>query len=127
MKERKEIAVYEKSTSAMTQYYTLSLEDEIYIYDWLQLFAADMCEVITRDSDMQRELLRRRPNVFPKGKSGPNSVLSFAGGMIANKKRNSKQNLSEPQLDSIEYMFEIIARHYYDEDDCLPIKFIRSI
>jgi len=127
MKEVKEIQVSEKNTSATTIYYTIGRDDEAFLYEWLQMFVADMSEVITRDPDMLRELTRRRPGMFPKGKSGPNSVISFAGGMIGNKLRNPNQNLSEPQLDSLEYMFEIIARHYHDDDEARPIRFKRGI
>lgn len=125
------IPVLPKSTNAKTQFFEINPEHEEYIYYWIERFAAEMLELCTADEELRRDLFRRRPNTFPKGKLGPNSVMSFAGGLISNKKVNPNKNISEPQLEGIENLFRMISFHYSGEQEgvyreCLPVKFRRQ-
>ena len=106
------IAAYPKHTSADTQYWDLEPDDEAYIYQWMYRLLADMSERCTHDADMQREWFRRRPGLFPKGRQGPNSYASILGGICSAKLENPGKNLSSPQLDQVEQLFDIIAHHY---------------
>lgn len=111
----KTITVYPKKTSADTQYYDMDSSDEAYIYNWLYRLQSDMGELCTYDADLQRDWFKRRPGMFPKGKQGPNSCASILGGVCSAKIQNPNKNLSEAQLDAIEYLFTIIADYYADE------------
>jgi hypothetical protein len=111
----RQIAVYPKTTSADTQYWDIDAEDEAYIYEWLYRLLADMAESSTYDPDLQKEWFKRRPGVWPKGKSGPNSHASILGGICSAKLRDPKKNLSTAQLDAVEVMFDVIAQQYAGE------------
>lgn len=124
----KHILATPKITAAKTQYYELDDESEAYIYTWLTRFLADCAEIATHDSELQRDLFRRRPDTFPRGRQGPNSIASFIGGIVAAKMANPKHNLSESLLDPLENVFEIIARQYAEEPNPPePIRFKRSL
>jgi hypothetical protein len=128
------IPLYPKDTNAKTQYYELDAEYEDYIYYWMQRFLADVSEVITHDETLREMVLKRKPKLFPKGKRGPNSVLSFAGGIVANRVVNDKKNISEPQLEGIEWMFGLMSNYYQNGGEehagkfkvCIPIRFRKS-
>lgn len=114
LKSRK-ISVYPKSTGADTQYWDIDSEDEAYIYQWLYRLLADMNEWATWEPELQKEWFRRKPGLFPRGKNGPNSHASILGGICSAKLKDPKKNLSTPQLDVVERMFDLIAQHYADE------------
>lgn len=124
----KHIPIIPKITRANTQYYELAADDEAYIYTWLTRFLGDCAELATQDAELQRDLFRRRPDVLPRGRRGPNSVASFIGGVIAAKMANPRHNLSESLLDPLENIFEIIARQYSEDDPAPePIRFRREL
>ena len=124
----KHIPIIPKITNAQTQYYELDAADEAYIYTWLTRFLGDCAELATADTDLQRDLFRRRPDVLPRGRRGPNSFASFIGGVIAAKMANPKHNLSESLLDPLEMIFEMIAQQYSTEADAPePIRFRREL
>jgi hypothetical protein len=117
IKSRK-VAITPKNTSAGTQYWDIdSADDEAYIYKWLYRLICDMSELCTHDEEMRREWFKRRPGLYPKGKSGPNSHASIIGGICSAKLTQPNKNLSTPQLDSVEAMFDIIANYYSNEED----------
>jgi len=128
------VPIFPKETSAKTQYYELDSDCEEYIYYWLERFLADASEVITHDEELRNMLLKRKPKLFPKGKRGPNSILSFTGGMVANKKVNDDKNISEPQLEGLEFLFNLMSNYYHNNNqphvgkfkECLPIQFRKS-
>lgn len=113
--QSRRISAYPKTTAADTQYWDIEADDEAYIYQWLYRLLADMSEIATFEPDIQKEWFRRRHGVWPKGKNGPNSHASILGGICSAKLRDSKKNLSTPQLDVVETMFDIIAQQYADE------------
>lgn len=119
LKSRK-IAAYPKVTKADTEYWDIDPEDEAYIYQWLYRLLADMNEMGTYDTDLQREWFKRRPGVWPKGKQGPNSHASILGGICSAKLRDPKKNLSTAQLDAVETLFDVIAQQYADVTDETP-------
>ena len=127
IKSRK-INVYPKSTGAGTQYWDIDAEDEAYIYRWLYRLLSDMTEHATYDAELQREWFKRRPGQYPKGQNGPNSHASMLGGICSAKLKDPNKNLSTPQLDAVEAMFDMIAQ-YYDNDPDQPesITFERKI
>lgn len=99
----------------MTQYWDMASEDENYIYQWLMRLMADMNEQATADPEFQREWFRRRPGLHPRGRHGPNSHASILGGICSAKIQNPARNLSTPQLDTVEFLFNLIAQYYSDE------------
>jgi hypothetical protein len=109
------INAYPKTTAADTQYWDLDADDEAYIYHWLYRLLADMSELATFEPELQKEWFRRRAGTWPRGKNGPNSHASILGGICSAKLRDAKKNLSTPQLDAVETMFDIIAQQYSDE------------
>ena len=109
------IAVYPKTTNADTQYWDIDADDEAYIYQWLYRLMSDMQELATYDAELQREWFKRRPGIYPKGKQGPNSHASILGGICSAKLRDSKKNLSTPQLDVVQVMMDIVAQQYSAE------------
>lgn len=124
----KHIPIIPKLTNARTQYYELDNQDEAYIYTWLTRFLADCAELATQDPELQRDLFRRRPDVLPRGRSGPNSFAGFIGGIVAAKMANPRHNLSESLLDPLEMIFEMIARQYSEsEDPPQAIRFKREL
>lgn len=110
-----QIKIYPKHTSADTQYYDMEPEDEAFLYQWMYRFLADMSEICTHDEDIKKEWFKRRPGVFPKGKQGPNSYASVLGGICAAKLKYPEKNLSEPQLNAVELIFDMISDYYKDE------------
>ena len=109
------IAVYPKTTNADTQFWDIDADDEAYIYQWLYRLMSDMQELATYDAELQREWFKRRPGIYPKGKQGPNSHASILGGICSAKLRDSKKNLSTPQLDVVQVMMDIVAQQYSAE------------
>ena len=109
------IPVYPKTTNADTQYWDIDADDEAYIYQWLYRLMSDMQELATYDAELQREWFKRRPGIYPKGKQGPNSHASILGGICSAKLRDSKKNLSTPQLDVVQVMMDIVAQQYSAE------------
>jgi len=111
------IDVTPKHTSAKTQYWDMEPDDEAYVYTWLYRLLADMSELSTFDEDLKKEWFKRRPGSYPKGKQGPNSHASMLGGICSAKLKDPKKNLSDPQLDCVEDLFDIIADYYANEED----------
>jgi len=122
------VAVYPKSTGANTQYWDMDANDEAYIYKWMYRLLADIAERATYDAELQRDWFKRRPGVYPKGQQGPNSHASILAGICSAKLRDSKKNLSTPQLDVVEQIMDVVAQ-YYDNDPEQPesVKFDRKI
>ena len=110
------VPIVPKITAARTQYYDLKEEDADYIYRWLIRFLADSAELATQDTELQREWFKRRPRQLPKGRNGPNSIASFIGGIISARVQNPEHNLSEPLLDHLESIFDMIATMYADNE-----------
>lgn len=108
------VRIYPRNNTATTEYWDMEPEDETYIYQWLMRLMADMSEQATADPEFQREWFRRRPGLHPRGRSGPNSHASILGGICSAKIQNPRRNLSTPQLDTVEYMFNLIAQYYSD-------------
>lgn len=127
-KPRREIVITPKITAARTQYYDIAQEDSSYIYNWLIRFLADLTELATHDEDLKREWFRRQPKLYPKGVKGPNSTASMVAGIISAKLANASHNISEPQLEPLESIFEMIEE-LYSEQDFPPeaIKFRKSL
>lgn len=111
------VSAYPKSTRADTQYWDIETEDEAYIYKWLYRLLADIAESATYDAELQRDWFKRRPGMYPKGQHGPNSHASILAGICSAKLRDPKKNLSSPQLDVVESLFEMIAQYYDQEPD----------
>ena len=109
------VTILPKVTAARTQYYDMSDEDTAYIYDWLIRFLADLTELATHDEELRREWFRRQPRQYPKGQRGPNSTASMVAGIISAKLANPKHNISDPQLEPLEHIFDMIETLY----DCL--------
>ena len=117
IKSRK-VVITAKNSAAGTQYWDIdSPDDETYIYKWLYRLVCDMSENCTYDSELQREWFRRRPGLYPKGKNGPNSHASIIGGICSAKLMYPNKNLSTPQLDAVEEMFDIVANYYSNEEN----------
>lgn len=113
----REIEIYPKNTTASTIYYDMDGRDEEYLYRWMYRLMADMQEYLTQDEQLCKEWFRRRPRQFPKGQFGPNSQGSMLGGLCSAKLANPNKNLSQPQLDAVEYFFNLIAHFYAHEED----------
>jgi len=111
------IRIFPKQTAAKTIYYDMSDADSAYVYRWLMQFLCDMTELATHDTAYQREWMRRRPGVFPKGQSGPNSLASMIAGIAGAKLANPKHNISEPQLDPLVNIFMELVPMYEDLED----------
>ena len=105
------IKCYPKSTTAQTQYWEINSDDETYMYDLLTRYLADMVELATH-SVHSRDQLLTKIDQFPRGRRGLNSIGSTIGGIVSAKKQNPKKNLSTPQLDALDIIFEIIAETY---------------
>jgi len=122
------ITVIPKATSANTQYYDMNADDEAYIYEWLIRFLAELSETATHDEELKKEWFRRRPEQFPKGKHGPNSISSMLGGIVAAKMINGRHNFTDATLDAVESLFSGMAGYYSELDrPPQPVKFRRSL
>ena len=111
------IRIFPKQTAAKTIYYDMNEDDSAYVYRWLMQFLCDMTELATHDVAYQKEWMRRRPGVFPKGQSGPNSLASMIAGIAGAKLTNPKHNISEPQLDPLVSIFRELVPMYEDLED----------
>ena len=111
------ITILPKVTSAKTQYYDMSDDDTAYIYDWLIRFLADLTELATHDEELKKEWFKRQPKLYPKGVKGPNSTASMVAGIISAKLSNPKHNISDPQLEPLESIFEMIEVLYSGADN----------
>lgn len=111
------VTILPRVTAARTQYYDMSDADTVYIYDWLIRFLADLTELATHDEELKREWFRRQPRRYPKGTRGPNSTASMIAGIIAARLANPKHNISEPQLEPLEHIFDMIETLYDDLDN----------
>jgi hypothetical protein len=122
------ITALPKITGANTQYYEIADEDSAYIYDWLMRFLTDATEMATHDSELKKAWFDRRPDLFPRGVKGQNSVASMVAGILGAKIRNKRHDLSEPIMDSLQVIFEIIHGLYSsDPNPPQKIKFRRSL
>jgi len=114
---KRTIDIHPKHTNAGTQYYDMDPDDEAYIYKWLMRFQSDMGMESTWNTEVQQDWFKRRPSMYPKSVNGPNSHASILGGICSQKLENPNKNLSEPQLDAVERMFEVISQYYADLPD----------
>jgi hypothetical protein len=119
---KKIVPAFPKNTSANTQYWELNDQDRAHLLEWMIRFLADIQEECTANADLQREYYRRRPNSFPKGRLGPNSIASMLGGIV--NQLFAGRDLSTPMLDATESLFDIIVNYY---DDLEAIKFDRRL
>ena len=115
--QHRTVTILPKMTSAKTQYYDISDDDTAYIYDWLIRFLADLTELATHDEELKKEWFKRQPKLYPKGVKGPNSTASMIAGIISAKLANPKHNISEPQLEPLEQIFEMIEVLYSGSDN----------
>lgn len=111
------IPIRSKATVANTEYWEMASDDQAYVYHWLMTLQSDMMEAVTFDEELRREWFRRRPGLYPRGRRGPNSHASILAGICSQKLRNPSHDLSTPQLDAVEQMFDIIAQYYSDQPD----------
>ena len=111
------IRIFPRRTQARTQYYDMSDEDSAYLYRWLMQFLCDMTELATHDADYQRLWMRRRPGTFPRGQAGPNSLASMIAGIAGARLQNPQHNISQPQLDAIQTIFNELVPMYEDLED----------
>ena len=111
------IRIFPKQTAAKTTYYDMNEDDSAYLYRWLMQFLCDCTELATHDAAYQRDWMRRRPGVFPRGQSGPNSIASMIAGIAGAKLSNAKHNISEPQLDALVSIFNELVPIYEDLED----------
>lgn len=121
------IDVYPKHSSANTQYYEMDSKDEAWMYYWLHRVLSDMNEECTWDPEVCKDWHKRRPNTFPKSWNGPNSYASIIGGICRMKLQNAKKNLSEPQLESVELVFQFIAQYYDSKEETEKPEAIRFL
>ena len=91
-------------------------------------FLADITEIATHHPEIQQEYFKRQPKLFPKGEKGPNSFASMLGGLISAKVWNSNHNISQPQLEPIEVIFDTIVDFYKDLPNApMKVKFKTSL
>lgn len=114
------IEYYIKPVDANTVYIDIDTQDKSYILHWLTVFLADMCELMTTNTDYIRQLLSKNKNL-PKNKNGRNSILGFAGGIVSQHQNNSKKNFTQAQISGIEYLFDIIG-NYYDTAETVTFR-----
>jgi hypothetical protein len=120
------VPVYPKNTRANTQYWDMAAEDRAYIMEWLIKFMANMCEVATREADIQRDWFRRRPGRWPKGQFGPNSDASMLGGIVDQLLKGNDP--STVHLDAIEQLMDTVSQMYSDDEAAVQsVKFDRKI
>jgi len=108
----REITLTPKITMARTQYYDMSNEDSAYIYEWLIKFLADATELATHDAGLKKEWFATHAKQWPRGRKGANSLASTVAGIVAHKMHNPSHNISEPLLQSIETIFDLIHDLY---------------
>jgi hypothetical protein len=112
MTQIKIIPLWPKSTQANTQYWAMEPEDRAWLLEHMMRFLAEMAEVMTHEAEMAREMLRRRPTGYPRGRQGPNSHASMLGGIVLT--LLDGRDLSTPTLDAVEALTDIMA-HYTDQ------------
>jgi hypothetical protein len=110
-----------KITAAKTHYREIDAEDAVWLQSQLILWLALCSELQQRRDSDSEEFIRhwwtKRNSTMPKGQHGPNSHASILAGICSAKLRDPKKNLSTPQLDVVEQMFEMIAQYYSSEPD----------
>lgn len=126
--QKRTVDAYPKHTGAGTQYWDIEPDDEAYIYKWLMRLLCDFTMESTWNTDVQQDWFKRRPTTYPKSMYGPNSHASILAGICEQKLSNPNKNLSEPQLECVEKLFDVIAQYYANEPEApQAITFRRKI
>lgn len=85
-------------------------EYQQYIYDVIQQFVNDVCEVTARTPELRS--LFEVDKTFSRGKGGRNSCMSFAGGLCNKPYRGKRADFSKNQIKHIELLMQI-AQNFY--------------
>lgn len=118
------IPIHPKSTSANTQYWSMSDQDRAWLLGHLVDFLCEASEMATHDEDLRRDLFRRRPSIYPRGQRGPNSHVSMLAGIT--QQLFSGRDLTSPQLDACESIMRLISQFHDASTGCEPIQWDRG-
>lgn len=123
MKTRR-IMYVPKQTGANTNYREISQED----MDWLQSelirWISEVSDTaIKHDEDSKYivEWWMKRHKLLPRSRVGQNSPFSFTGGMVKNLVFGTQRDLTDKQMEAIDYLSKAMATVY--EDVCTNITF----
>lgn len=90
------------------------LEDERYMYQWLQRFLADICNKQMQYPELFRAMTKYDKQLPRDINGNMNSLLSYASGIVSNKYRNPSEDLTVKHLDNIVMLFNVIRNMYTD-------------
>ena len=90
------------------------VEDERYMYQWLQRFIADVCNKQMQHPELFRAITKYDKHLPRDINGNMNSLLSYASGIVSNKYRNPSEDLTVKHLDNIEMLFNVIYNMYRD-------------
>jgi len=104
----KTIKYVPKVTSARTEYREIDASDLAEIQQQLIRWMAFMCEMdMSHNEDLRavrEQWWHRRTKSLPSGREGMNTPASFIGGLINNMLFGQQRDLSDRQMDGIEYV-----------------------
>ncbi len=124
MKTRK-IMYVPKQTGANTNYRELSEEDMAWLQSELIRWMSEVSETAMKRDDDSKYLVNhwwmKRHSMLPRGKAGQNSPFTFIGGMVKNLVFGTQRDLTDKQMEAIEYLSKAMAAVY--EDHCTNITF----
>jgi len=114
---KRQIAIKPKINSANTTYYDMAQADKDWLFNTIQKYAGIFleeshsredfrCVFFTPNKDLSKYIDKTT------GKHAYNSYAKFMGGLIYNyQKYNGKNDVSKPQLNSIEELFELFNNY----------------
>lgn len=102
-----------KVTSARTEYREIDAQDMADIQQQLIRWLAVMSELdMTHNEDLRavrEQWWHRRTKMLPQGREGQNTPSSFIGGLVNNLIFGEQRDLSDRQMDGIEYVSKWMA------------------
>lgn len=109
----KTIKYIPKVTSAKTEYRELDSADMAQIQEQLIRWLAVMSEMdMTHDEDLRavrEQWWHRRTRSLPMGREGQNTPSSFVGGLLNNLMFGQQRDLTDRQMEGIEYVSKWMA------------------
>lgn len=105
---------YQVKPNNKKRHIKMLLEDERYMYQWLQRFLADICNKQMQYPELFRAMTKYDKQLPRDINGNMNSLLSYASGIVSNKYRNPSEDLTVKHLDNIVMLFNVIRNMYTD-------------
>ena len=112
---KRQIIIKAKQTSASTTYYDMTPDDKQFIFNTVIRYMGEFMEQAHWRTDFREAIFAPQKQLQKRFNSDtnryePNSYASMMGGLVANyRKHNGKNDISKPQINSIQILFELFC------------------